>query len=82
MYARHFVLGTLSCADAGLSTAVKMVYCNCEDKDFILRAHRLPLYDSLYFHMFYKGQSHVGKQIICVGGDNEIDDIMEQQLHM
>ena len=59
------------------------IYCNrfCKDNDFILRAHRLPLYGPLYFPLLYeilKGWSHVGK--IFTSGFN--DEMMDKQVLM
>ena len=83
----HFMFGNLSRVDARLTTQDKRIYCNwfCKDNDFILRAHRLPLYGPLYFHMLYqvwKGWSHVGKRFTSVASDGDIDDIMGMQVQM
>ena len=83
----HFMVGNLSRVDVRLSTADKKIYCNwfCKDNDFILRAHRMPLYGPFYFPMFFeimKGWAHIGRQITSVADDDKNDDIMQKQMHM
>ena len=83
----HFMFGNLSRVDVRRSTEDKKIYCNwfCKDNDFILRAQRLPLYGPLYFPMLYevlKGWSHVGRPFMRVKSDEEIDDLMDMQVHM
>ena len=52
---------------------------------FILRAHSLPLYGPFYFPRFYeirKGWARISEQITSVADDDQIDDIMQKQMHM
>ena len=53
------IVSTFKFARAQTSSVVypdEKIYCNwfCKDNNFILRAHGLPLYGTLYFPMFYE----------------------------
>jgi len=79
----HFMFGNLSRVDVRLNTDNKKPYCNwfCRDQDFILSAHRLPLYGVSYFPMMYavlKGWAHVGREFNQVTTDGDIDELMRK----